>query len=207
MKSDNRLGKIQTHTIFSSQPFVAPCAAMKLLSIALLFATSLSAATPDAVVHSFYDRIVADKPLGIPENATKDALWPLMTPHLTHLLENARACEADYVKKHANSDEKPEYWWLEAGLFSGANEMASPAKYEILSTDALPDGRQKVTLRFTYAETLESSFLWRSAVIVDCKNEQCLVDDFVPFDIDTAQPLTPLSESFGDCKGGKWVGK
>ncbi|HEX2833378.1 MAG TPA: hypothetical protein VHW00_10205 [Thermoanaerobaculia bacterium] len=179
-----------------------------LFALVLLFATPLAAHdSPETVVTAFYSRIVADHPLGIPEQATKDALWPLMTPRLTRILEMARACEADYTKKHANSDEKPEFWWLEAGLFSGANEMALPAKFEILGTEVLPDQRQKVTLRFTYAETLESSFLWRSAAIVDCRKERCLVDDFVPFDIDTAQPLTPLSESFGDCKNGKWIGR
>jgi hypothetical protein len=179
---------------------------MKLL-FAVLAATTLSAAQPaEETIHSFYGRIVADKPLGIPEKAAKAALWPLMTPRLTAILDTARACEADYYRKHANSDEKPEFWWLEAGLFSGPNEMALPAKYEILSIEPLPDGRQKATLRFTYAETLESSFQRRSAVILACTNEQCLVDDFVPFDIDTAKPLTPLSQSFGDCNGETWVG-
>lgn len=189
---------------------------MKSLLFVLLSVMVPFPSTPEAVVREFYGTIVKDKPLGIPENATKNALWPYMTPRLAGILETARACEADYMKKHAGSDEKPEFWWLESGLFSGDNEMALPAKFEILSSEAIGKDRHRVTLRFTYEETVEttgrtpdpaSSFQWRSAVIVECKKEKCLVDDFVPFDIDTAKPLTPLSESFTSCKNGKWIGR
>jgi hypothetical protein len=184
------------------------------LCLLLSLALPVSAAEPAAVVTAFYKTIVADKPLGIPEGKTKAALWPLMTPGLKKLLERVSACEADYIRKHAGSDEKPEYWWLETGLFSGHNEMALPSAFEIVNTESLGGNRHRVTVRFTYHDQPgegqladpAASFQWRSALVVACSQQQCLVDDFIPFDIDTAKPLQPLSESFGSCKGARWVG-
>jgi hypothetical protein len=188
-----------------------------LLFVLLLSVPVGAASAPESVVREFYGHIIKDHPLGLPEGATKAALWPLMTPRLVRVLDAARACEADYFRKHpANGDEKPEFWWLEAGLFSGENEMALPAQFEIMNDEALPKNQHRLTLRFTYLESVDengrapdpaSAFQWRGAVIVACDDERCRIDDFIPFDIDTAKPLTPLSQSFTSCKAGKWMGE
>jgi hypothetical protein len=191
------------------------CGGMKSLLAVLLLALPVAAADPSDVVRKLYEQVIAHKPLGVPEGQAKAAIWPLLTPRLVKQLETVAACEADYFRQHPPGDEKPEFFWLESGLFSGDNEMALPAAIEILSTEAAGTDRHRITVRFTYQESFETrgrapdpaaSFQWRSAVVVDCSKERCLVDDFIPFDIDTAKPLTPLSQSFASCKDGKWIG-
>jgi len=204
MKSDEGGQKIQSGKKFFGCGSVWR---MKWLSAVLLFA--VAAPAPEEVVRTFYERIVLDKPLGIPEGATKDALWPLMTPRLVKVLDDARACEAEYMRNRGNSDEKPEFWWLEDGLFSGANEMALPARVEVLTTEKIDANTSRVIVRFTYedsptdgrAPNLEASFQWRSEMRVVCDAQHCLVDDFTPYDTDGGK-LTPLSQSFSSfCNG------
>lgn len=108
---------------------------------------------PEALVHEFYRHVIAHHPLGIPDGEAKRLLWPLMTPRLTRILETASVCEEDYFRQNTCTDCKPEFWWLEDGLFSGGNENALPAEVEIVKTRAKRSRSYQATLRFTYRET------------------------------------------------------
>jgi hypothetical protein len=179
-----------------------PC----LAAAALLAA---SPATPETAVRDFYAQVVERQPLGLPAAADRAALWPFLTPRLRALLETAQACEDDYLRRHAGSDEKPEFPWLELGLFSGGNEQALPDTATVVGRKDEGKGRHAVRVRFTYddkaAATKPTTFTWEGTAVVACDAAGCLVDDYRP-DPDGGTPVPPLSATFTGCDGTRWVG-
>lgn len=188
-----------------------------ILAVDFAVVVGIKATAPEAAVREFYRRIVVIKPLGIPTGNDKKALWPLMSERLVRTLDTAEACERDYFRQHAPNDKsKPEFGWLEDGLFSGGNEKALPAEVIIIETQAFAPRRFRVFVQFTYRETFDTygkppdpkdHFSWPGEVMVDCSTGHCLIDDFLPRDGDTKQPLPALSESFPGCRGAHWVGE
>jgi hypothetical protein len=86
----------------------------------MVFPISAADNSPDAVVRELYRQVTNRKPIGIPKGADKAAVRPFLSKKLVHQLELAQSCEADYFRMHPkNGDEKPEFDWLEMGLFSG----------------------------------------------------------------------------------------
>ena len=169
----------------------------------------------EALVREFYRHVIAHHPLGIPDGEAKRLLWPLMTSRLTRILETAAVCEEDYFRQNTCTDCKPEFWWLEDGLFSGGNENALPAEVEIVKIRAKRSRSYQVTLRFTYRETFATygrppdpanTYQWNGMAIVDCSSGRCLFDDFIRLDPKTGKPFLTLSTAFTDCRDGKWIG-
>jgi hypothetical protein len=183
--------------------------------LTVFLAISSPAAEPERVVRELYATIVDHQPLGIPAGALRERIWPLLTPRLVAILEKAEACEDDYRENHSRPDEKPEYGWLEEGLFSGSNEYALPAAAEISISTPFGDGAYAVRLEFTYRETFETygrapdpaaELKWSGTIIVRCEESGCGVDDFIGADLDGQEPRVPLSESFTGCIEGRWRG-
>ncbi len=188
----------------------------------LMFVITLSAngrgpssETPEGVVRTLYARIVKTRPLGIPTGADRAALWPLLTPRLVKVLETAQRCEADYFRQHPEPDLKPEFGWLEDGLFSGFDEMALPSDARIMRTESVGRERYRVVVQFTYRESFETynrppdpthTFQWRGEVMVERHGSQFLVDDFRRIDEGSMERPRALSETFVGCKGRRWVG-
>src|SRR5688572_16532289 len=139
---------------------------------ALVLAAGL-AATPEqarTTVGAFYAEVVKHQPLGVPEGAARKALWPFLTARLQGALEDAEACERDYARQQPKgSTDKPEYGWLESGLFSGENERASPQAAEVVHTEDEGVGRLLVHVQLTYVDAhaqFPLTDVWHSAVEV-----------------------------------------
>src|SRR5262249_6648933 len=84
--------------------------------------------SPESVVRKLYQEFIARRALGIPKGEDKTAVWPFLSKRLIQRLETAQACEGDYFRQHAADNGKPDFGWLETGLFSGENEEALPAE-------------------------------------------------------------------------------
>ena len=106
----------------------------------------------DTVVRELYREIVARKPLGIPRGADKTAISPLLSSGLTRRLESAQACEDSYREQHAGQNGKPEFDWLEMGLFSGTNERALPSSAVVERMIPNKDGSFRVYVHATYLQ-------------------------------------------------------
>ena len=133
------------------------CCLMILLQLVSYVPTSAAAERqPDAVVRKLYRQVVARRPLGIPSGADKAAIRPFLSKGLTRRFEVAKACEADYVRQHAGDDGKPEFAWLESGLFSGENEKSIPATAVVERTEPQKDGSFRVYVRLTYKESFKT---------------------------------------------------
>jgi len=176
---------------------------------------AIAAEQPYVAVQKLYREVVARRPLGIPKNADKAAIWPFLSHSLTQRLEAAQACEADYLRHHSD-DGKPEYAWLEFGLFSGSNEEAIPASATVQRTEPQPDGSFRVYVRLTYKESFEThgqspnpvnSFRWQVAAVVIKEKGRFVVDDILFFKEHTSKLQSRLSQILTQgCEGRRWVG-
>jgi hypothetical protein len=166
---------------------------------------------PDAVVRKLYSQVVSRHPLGIPKGSDRRAIWPFLSKQLTQKLEAAQACEADYTRQHAGGDGKPEFGWLESGLFSGENEEALPVKAVIERTKPQQDGSFQVYVKLEYRNSESpdpaNTFHWQIAAKVISEGGRFVVDDVLQFKDDSTQVESRLSNSFAGCQGSRWIGQ
>jgi hypothetical protein len=170
----------------------------------------------DDVVNQLYTQIIKRHPIGIPQGVDKTAIWPFLSNKLIKILETGQACEDDYFRMHTNKDSKPEFEWLEIGLFSGDVEMAVPAKVAIERTERQKDGSYIVYVQFTYKATAQPydkeqnpnlSFNWHGAVIVASEGGKFVIDDILLFKENSTKIYYRLSKVFHECDGPRWVGE
>jgi hypothetical protein len=173
---------------------------------ALLLAATVDVSTPEAVVRALYAEVVARRPIGIPEGEDAAAIAPLLTKRLRAQLETGRACEADYFRQYPRGDQKPEFWWLEMGLFSGGSERALPAEVVVEHAQAVSKGVWRVPVRLTYRDD-DGAYPWRGEVTVKAQGKGFAVDDVAIFDDDTTSAHWRLSEAFAACDGKRWRGQ
>lgn len=180
---------------------------------ALALAVALEPKDAPEAVAKLYQAIVRYQPIGIPTGEARKALWPLLSTRLRRSLGDARGCELHYAKLHPRSDEKPDYGWLEAGLFSGFNERATPHAAEIVKSEDEGGGRTRVYVVFTYRDpnaklhpNLPAEYQWHGAAVVTREYGRFLIDDFVAFEDDSLDVAGDIEDVLAGCDGGRWVG-
>lgn len=180
---------------------------------ALALAAVLEPTDAPAVVSRLYEAIVRYQPIGIPTGEARKALWPLLSTRLRRSLGDARGCELHYAKLHPHSDEKPEYGWLEAGLFSGFNERATPHAAEVVQSEDEGRGRTRVYVVFTYRDpnarlhpNLPAEYQWHGAAVVTREYGRFSIDDFLTFEDDSLDVAGDLEDVLAGCTSGRWVG-
>jgi hypothetical protein len=193
---------------------------LRVLVLFLLAASSISltaspTSSPDSVVRKLYQEVVARKPLGIPKGADRTAIWPYLSKALIQKLEVAQNCEDDYFRHHAGEGQKPEFGWLEFGLFSGANERGIPAAAVVTRTEPQNDGSFLVYVRLTYKESPETygrtptdanTSNWDVAAVVILESGRLVVDNVLLMNGDSTKVESRLTNSFSGCSGPHWVG-
>ena len=169
--------------------------------------------SPETVVRELYRQVVARHPLGIPHGEDKTVIWPLLSSGLTHKLEIAEACERDYFEQQKGREGvyKPEFGWLEDGIFSGSNEMAGPTGADVESTDSQKDGSFLVYVRLAYKDPYQPNstivYHWRVTAIVISEEGRFVVDDVLFFKEGSTDIAGRLSRSFSGCDGSHWTGE
>jgi hypothetical protein len=164
---------------------------------------------PEALVRSLYTEAVARHPVGIPGDADMKIFAPYLSRALLHGFDVAVACAADYDRQYPDLNLKPPFAWLEAGLFSGANERSQPRTFQIERTQSEMDGSLRVYVRLTWREPHDKlpTVIWHVAAIVVRENGHYVVDDVVYLKDKDLDVESRLSEylSYG-CDGPRWVG-
>jgi len=133
---------------------------------------------PEAVVRSLYSEAVARHPIAIREGADMKIFAPYLSKALRHRIDTAVACAADYDRQYPDPNLKPPFAWLEAGLFSGDDEQASPCGFDIDRTQSEKDGYFRVCVRLTWGSP-ERARIWQVAAIVLGENGHFVVDDVI----------------------------
>lgn len=163
-------------------------------------------APPSALVavRSFYTDITKYPELGIPSGRAKKALWPLVSSRLAQEIESLDSCDKDYYHHYGKilraHTYKPTTPWLEEGLFTGPNDVATPPSFRILGSRSVGANRVDVLLAFK-----EDWGEPEGDVTVVLENGRWVIDDYVAMYENDA--LSRLSAGFSECKDGRWVGE
>jgi hypothetical protein len=171
--------------------------------------------SPASAVQELYQQVVARKPLGIPKGADRAALSPFLSKELRRKLDVAQSCEDDYFRQHAGETGKPEFDWLETGIFSGSNERGIPAAAVVERPERQKDGSFYVFVRLTYKESLATygktpdpanMFHWDVAAVVISEDGKFVVNDVLLFKDDSHTIESRVADSFRGCDGSRWTG-
>jgi len=140
------------------------------------------------------------------------ALAPFMTRRFRRVLQEAAACQSDWVRQQPKgSTDKPPF--VDCCLFASSPE-GIPAAFTVGAVEALPDGRQQVRVEYTWVDppregagaSSPESYRWTDAFLVAQEDGAYRVDDFVFMrDVPDTPPLV-LSQSFEGCQGPRWTG-
>lgn len=161
---------------------------------------------PESVVQSLYREVVARHPIGIPKKTNMKVIAPYLSKGLIRRIDLAIGCEDDYYRQHQTPDEKPEFAWLELGLFTGGDEKALPRAFRIERTQPEKDGFFYVYLRLTYGMP-ESPLTWHVAAIVVREDGRFVIDDVIYLKDKTRDIESRLSQTLtSGCDGSRWIG-
>lgn len=171
---------------------------------------------PEAAVLKLYRQVVARKPLGIPLGKDRNAIWPLLSQKLIEQMQAAKDCERDYFHQYPDPNLKPEFDWLEFGLFSGGNEQADPSLFAMRRSVRQKDGSYEVGVKLTYWSDFEKyrrprgpkyDWNWDVVVFVTREDNHYVVNDVLYSKVYPEDAELRLSQLLGrGCKDGKWVG-
>jgi len=160
--------------------------------------------TPEALVRSIYNEVVARHPLGVPGGAAFQLFKPYLSRILLDRIDTNIACQDDWSRKHPDPDSKPPF--LEFGLFSGDDLRAEPSSFQIEKVESEKGGSIRVYVKLTRDEPGGTPWSWHVAVLVQ-EAGHLVVDDVIylkdkPEDVDVR-----LSEYLAQgCDGPRWVG-
>jgi hypothetical protein len=165
-------------------------------------------------VRVFYNIITKYQQLGIPRGREKQALRPLLSKRLAHLLDSLEACDADYYRRFGESlranTYKPSTPWLEEGLFTGPNDAATPRIFRFGRSRAIGTNRVDVEVLYTIPEEncrgkSPCYDHFRGVVTAILENSRWVVDDYVA--MYENDDLQRLSSGYAVCKDDHWVGE
>lgn len=172
-----------------------------LLSMSLVQASGGSPA--QTFVTRFYTVYIKQHSSGLfSRGSAKRALNPLLSERLRQHLDDAAACQSDWIRQQPKgSTDKPPF--VECCLFSSSPD-GMPTSFVAGPTEILTDGRYRIVVDFVRKE-VRDQIKWRDAVIVMKEGDHFALDDVV-YDIEAASGQGRLSHSFRGCRGRRWVG-
>lgn len=128
----------------------------------------------------------------------------------------AKDCERDYFRQHPDPESKPQFDWLEFGLFSGAWENALPSRMGVLRSVRQKDGSYQVRVKLTYwgefdkypSRPSDASDVssWEIVVFVIREGKRFAIDD-IQYSKETEETGLRLSQLLSrGCKDRTWIG-
>jgi hypothetical protein len=164
---------------------------------------------------NLYDMVVEHHPLGIPQGDDRARILPLLSASLRKQLQNAQACQEDYLRQSPASDRNRRPAWFNAGLFSGEGELATPGAELIDHQEQKDDGSFHVIVWLSRKESVvpnssasASSWRnWHASVAVRAEDGRFAIDAVRIFDgLSADSPSHLLTDFFAGCDGSRWVG-
>jgi hypothetical protein len=161
----------------------------------------------EAMVRTVYNEVVARHPVGIPGDADMKIFAPYLSKSLLHRIDLAIACGKDWYRQNPDRNLKPEFDWLEFGLFTGGMEKVSPRAFHVERTQAEKDGSFRIYVRLTWGRP-SKPWIWRVAAIVVQENGHFVFDNVIFLKDETQDAEFRLSEVLTEgCDGPHWVGR
>jgi hypothetical protein len=161
----------------------------------------------ETMVRSLYTEVVARHPIGIPGDADMKTFAQYLSKSLLHRIDLATACGKDWYRQNPDPNLKPEFDWLEFGLFAGGNEKASPRTFHVERTRSEKDGSYRVYVKLTWG-LAPKPWIWRVAAVVVKESGHPVIDDVIFLKDGALDPEFRLSEVLTEgCDDRRWVGR
>jgi len=167
-----------------------------------------ASAQPVALVRRLYIQVVSRHPIGVTKGADMTTFAPYLSKTLRHRIDLTAACEVDWFRQHPETGMKPNFGWLELGLFSGDGENAGPSAFQVEETQAEKDGTVRVYVKLTHAESKERPWTWRVAAVVGREDGRYVVKDVIYLRDKNNSSDVRLSKLLSNgCNGPRWIGE
>jgi hypothetical protein len=171
------------------------------------------ASTAQALVARFYTLCVKHHVAGLPLNAeAKKALRPLLSDDLYQRIDDAEACQADFIRQFPDPPPtnpptpqvmyKPPF--VDCCIFSNMPD-GTPTSFTLGQTKELRDGRYYVVVHFVRKDML-GVIRWRDAAIVKREGDRFVFDNVVSDEDRKPADYLPPPVTFDGCKGRRWAG-
>ena len=158
-------------------------------------------------VTDLYTEVIARRPVGIPWGEDMKVFSPYLSKAMHGRLKLALSCGKDWYRQYPRRDLKPEFAWLELGIFSGDSEGTAPRKFDIDSVTPMGKGVTRVVLRLHTGEPGYPVETWLVAATMVLENGHPVLDDVI-YQPDLYGNDDRLSGALsGGCRGGRWVGR
>jgi hypothetical protein len=162
--------------------------------------------SPDALVRSFYEEVVARHPLGIPYGADMKVFGPYLSKQLRHKFALSDACFKDWKRQNPDPSLKPTIGLIENGIFSGGDVKAEPKSFQIEKTEPGKSGSSRVYVKLTWGDPPDKPVVWYVAAVVVRENGHSVVDDVLYLKNKNGDVESSLSKDLSPgCVGARWV--
>jgi hypothetical protein len=162
---------------------------------------------PEAIARSLYSEVVARRPVGIPWGADWKTFAPYLSKALLHRIDLTLACADDWYRQNPDPNLKPEYAWLELGLFSAGDDEDELRAFQVERTESESDGSFRVVVGLKWGWPPEKPWTTRVATILVPENGRLVVNDVVYLKDNGTDVEYQLSKSLSaGCNGPHWVG-
>ena len=162
---------------------------------------------PEALAQSLYSDVVARRPVGIPWGADWKTFAPYLSKALLHRIDLALACADDWYRQNPDPNLKPEYGWLELGLFSAGDDEDEMRSFQVERTESESDGSFHVVVGLKWGWSPEKPWITHVAAILVPENGRLVVNDVVYLKDNGTDVEYQLSKALSaGCDGPHWVG-
>jgi hypothetical protein len=162
---------------------------------------------PEALTESLYREEIARRPVGIPSGADWKAFAPYLSKALLHRMSLALDCAVDWYRQNPNPNLKPEYAWLELGIFSGGDDEVELRAFQVERTESESDGSFRVVVGLKWGWPPEETWTTRVAAILVPENGRLVMNDVVYLKDNGTDVEYQLSKSLSaGCDGPHWIG-
>ena len=162
---------------------------------------------PEALARSLYREVVARRPVGIPWGADWKTFAPYLSKALLHRIDLALACADDWYRQNPDPNLKPEYGWLELGLFSAGDDEDEMRSFQVERTESESDGSFHVVVGLKWGWSPEKPWITHVAAILVPENGRLVVNDVVYLKDNGTDVEYQLSKALSaGCDGPHWVG-
>jgi hypothetical protein len=163
---------------------------------------------PEALVRDLYQQVVARRPVGIPWGEDWKTFAPYLSRTLLHRIDLALACGDDWYRQNPPPPVlKPEFGWLELGIFSAGDEESELRSFRIERTESEKDGALRVYVMLTWGWPPVKPWFSHVAAVLVKESGRLALNDVIFIDEDGRKIDQRLSSALSDgCDGPRWVG-
>ena len=161
---------------------------------------------PQPFVQSLYREVVARRPVGIPSEEDWKIFAHYLSKNLLQKIDSAGSCADDWDRQNPDPNLKPEYAWLELGIFTGGDEEGALHAFEFERLQPESDGAIQAIIKLRWGWPPDP-WITHVGVKLVRENGRLAVDEVIYLKETNQETDWRLSQSLSaGCDGPRWIG-